>query len=97
MKILIPLVGSLALTGCFPECVPKIKIVEKIVYVKQTIPTATARPTPMQYNSSVIEYNDEKYYQLSIKDGKVLKNNYEAMSEWADSLHKMLNKLKESE
>ena len=100
MKILIygSLIGlSLMFTGCFEKepCIPKIKIVEKIIYEKREIPEPSKKPKPIKFNSSIIEYNGEKYYQIPIVDGKILRSNYEQLESWADENYNILKKLKE--
>lgn len=98
MKLLIILGISFFLIGCVEkECVPVIKVQNEIKYINQSIPDISKPPKAIEYSSSLIKYNDETYFKLSITDGLILKNNYEQFKIWAYENYKILLKLKEKD
>jgi len=91
------LAGSfILLNGCSTEpCVPKTKVVEKIVYLRDDVPKPLAPPIGLKYNVEYIKYNDKNYIQMTIEDSNIMLLNYDRFRDWSLSNYKtllMLNK-----
>lgn len=90
---------SIFFIGCSPkqdECKPQIKTQYKTVYLSQDIPEISKPPKALDYTVSYINYNNVTYYQLTLKDGEILKLNWKRYKAWAESNYKILQDLKEN-
>ncbi len=81
---------TFSLMECTDACVADTIIIEKKVYIKQSVPPLPQRPIPTEYKTIISEINGVQYYMTDRKNSALMIGNFESYRGYTESLENIL-------